>query len=73
MAANNSVKKADEKKSLNKYFRGVKSEFKKVVWPTKKQVLNYSTIVIVVSILFAVLLSVYDKIIMFLLQQFIYR
>lgn len=73
MAAKNSVKKAEEKKSLNKYFRGVKSEFKKVVWPTKKQVLNYSTIVIVVSILFAILLSVYDKVIMFLLQQFIYR
>lgn len=73
MAAKNSVKKAEESKSLNKYFRGVKSEFKKVVWPTKKQVLNYSVIVIVVSILFAILFSVYDKVIIFLLQKFIYR
>ncbi len=73
MAAKNSVKKAEEKKGLNKYFRGVKSEFKKVVWPTKKQVLNYSAIVILVSVLFALLLSVYDKLIIFLLQQFIYR
>ncbi|MBP2026036.1 preprotein translocase subunit SecE [Peptoniphilus stercorisuis] len=73
MAAKDSVKKAEEKKGLNKYFRGVKSEFKKVVWPTKKQVLNYSVIVIVASIIFALLFSVYDKLIIFLLQKFIYR
>lgn len=72
MAAKNKKKNANEK-ARSSYFRGVKSEFKKVVWPTKKQILNYSTIVIVVSILFALLFSVYDKIIIFLLQQFIYR
>lgn len=73
MAAKDSVKKAEEKKSPNKYFKGVKSEFKKVVWPTKKQVLNYSVIVIVASIIFALIFSVYDKLIIFLLQKFIYR
>ena len=67
-AKSNTIKKAEEKKSLKKYFRGVKSEFKKVVWPTKKQVLNYSAIVIVVSILCALLFSLYDKIVIFLLQ-----
>lgn len=67
MATKDSVKKADDK-SLAKYFRGIKSEFKKVVWPTKKQVLNYSTIVIVASIIFALLLSLYDKLVIFVLH-----
>ncbi|MGO1580662.1 MAG: preprotein translocase subunit SecE [Peptoniphilaceae bacterium] len=61
-----------EKKSLGKYFRGVKSEFKKVVWPTKKQLINYSLIVIVAVIVFSLLLALYDKIIVFLLGHFIY-
>lgn len=65
------VQKA-EKKSLGKYFRGVKSEFKKVVWPTKKQLINYSLIVIVAVIVFSLLLALYDKIIVFLLGHFIY-
>ncbi|RVU53982.1 preprotein translocase subunit SecE [Anaerosphaera multitolerans] len=68
MAAKDSVKKAEDKKSISKYFRGVKSEFKKVVWPTKKQVLNYTLIVIVACILFALLLAVFDKIVMFALK-----
>lgn len=61
-----------EKKSLGKYFRGVKSEFKKVVWPTKKQLINYSLIVIVAVIVFSLSLALYDKIIVFLLGHFIY-
>ncbi|EFI41925.1 MULTISPECIES: preprotein translocase subunit SecE [Peptoniphilus] len=67
MAAKDSVKKTEEK-SLSKYFRGVKSEFKKVVWPTKQEVLNYSAIVIVVSILFSLLLALYDKIVLTLFK-----
>ncbi|SHH30912.1 preprotein translocase subunit SecE [Anaerosphaera aminiphila DSM 21120] len=71
MAAKDSVKKAEEKKSFSKYFRGVKSEFKKVVWPTKKQILNYTLIVIVACILFALLLTLFDKLVTFVLS-FIY-
>ncbi len=37
-----------EKKSVLKYFKDARSEFKKVVWPPKKQVIN-NTIVVVVS------------------------
>lgn len=52
-----------DKKSLSKYMRGVKSEFKKVVWPTKKQLANYSGIVILSIILFSIVLSVLDLVI----------
>lgn len=73
MATKDSVKKVEEKGGLGRYFKGVKSEFKKVVWPTPKQILKYSVIVIVVCILVAILLAVYDKIVVFLLSNLIYN
>lgn len=66
--ATKGANKADEKGGLSKYFRGVKSEFKKVVWPSFDTVIKYSIIVIVAVILFALLFTVYDKIIMFLFK-----
>lgn len=67
--ATKGANKADEKSGgLSKYFRGVKSEFKKVVWPSFDTVIKYSIIVIVAVILFALLFTVYDKIIMFLFK-----
>ena len=47
-------------KSVGKWFRGMKSELKKVVWPTWSQVLNNTLVVIVVSLIFAVILGVID-------------
>ena len=32
--------------SIAKWFREAKAEFKKVVWPTRKQVINYTLVVI---------------------------
>lgn len=37
------------KKSIAKYFKDARSEFKKVVWPSRKQVFN-NTVVVIVSI-----------------------
>ena len=34
------VGKTNETRDTSKYLRGVKSEFKKVVWPTKEQVIK---------------------------------
>lgn len=56
--------KQEEKKGLARYFRGVKSEFRKVVWPSKEQVVRYSIIVIVCVIFMALLLSLFDKLVM---------
>lgn len=56
--------KQEEKKGLARYFRGVKSEFRKVVWPSKEQVVRYSMIVIVCVIFMALLLSLFDKLVM---------
>jgi len=51
------VKKADSKKTakaaktkkgnkIAKFFRDLKAEWKKIVWPTKKQVANNTTVVL---------------------------
>ena len=45
---------------LTKWFRGMKSELKKVVWPTRSQVLNNTLVVIVVSAIFAVIIGLID-------------
>ena len=45
---------------LTKWFRGMKSELKKVVWPTWSQVLNNTLVVIVVSVIFAIIIGLID-------------
>lgn len=43
-----------------KYLSDVKSELKKVVWPTKKDTINHSLLVIGISIVVAVFLGALD-------------
>ena len=43
-----------------KSFREMKGEMKKVVWPTKKQVLNNTGVVLVVVIVSSVAISAFD-------------
>ena len=45
---------------LAKWFRGMKSELKKVVWPTWSQVLNNTVVVIVVSVIIAIVIGLID-------------
>lgn len=47
--AKNTAKKPKEKKpnKIIKFVKDLKSEWKKIVWPTKKQVLNNTSVVIV--------------------------
>ncbi|MBQ5340452.1 MAG: preprotein translocase subunit SecE [Oscillospiraceae bacterium] len=52
-------KKADKKKPgffarLGKYFRDAKGEFKKIVWPSRKQVWNNVVVVLVMVVIFAI-------------------
>jgi len=50
MAAKDTTKK---KAGLGEYFKGVKLEMKKVVWPSKKDVVSYTAVVIVTCAIFA--------------------
>lgn len=45
---------------MKDYFKGVGSELKKVVWPTKKETYKYTLVVIAVCAAFALLFWVLD-------------
>lgn len=53
-----------EKKSIfarfTKFFRDQKGEMKKIVWPSKKQVINNTGIVLIAVAIFAVLTGTFD-------------
>ena len=53
------------------YLKEVKIEAKKVNWPTRKEILKYTLIVIGVSIMVAILLGGLDFVFIFLLNKFI--
>ena len=42
-----------EKRSLKEYLKGVRLEMRKVIWPTKKELVNFSVVVIAVCAFFA--------------------
>ena len=60
------VKKTDEKLKffdrVKKWFRDMKSELKKVVWPTPKQTAKNTGIALVVIVVCAVVLWAFDNI-----------
>jgi preprotein translocase subunit SecE len=42
------------------YFKGVKAEMKKVIWPTKKELINYTGVVILISAIVGLVVWVLD-------------
>lgn len=65
---------AKNKKSGNrivKFFKEVKSEMKKVVWPSKKQVIKNTLIVIAAVVLIGVVIWALDLLFSFGLNTFI--
>lgn len=57
------VKTRDESKKSKDFFKGVKAEMKKVIWPTKKELISYTGVVVLVSIAVAIIVGVLDVII----------
>ena len=43
------------------FFKGVKAEFKKIVWPDKHSMFNQSVAVIVVSLILGILIAIIDR------------
>ena len=60
------VKKVDKKlpffKRIGKWFREMKSELKKVVWPTKSQMVNNTVIVLVCTLIVGICIWVFDAV-----------
>jgi len=59
------VKKTDEKagffQRVKKWFRDMKSELKKVVWPTPKQTMKGTAVAIVMIVVCAIVLWAFDS------------
>lgn len=55
-------KKTEKKKpnKVAKWFKDLKSEFKKVVWPSKKTVVDNTSVVLAVVVFSAVLIGLLD-------------
>ena len=52
---------------ISTYFTGALEEVRKVTWPTKKQTINYSIVVVAMSIGVAIFFGVLDKFFNYLL------
>lgn len=50
----------------NGFLKGIKAELKKVVWPTRKQLLNNTVMVILLVLLLGAVVLTFDMIIEFL-------
>lgn len=50
-----------ERRSLKEYFKGVRLEMKKVVWPTKKELGSYTAVVLAACAFFALLFWIIDS------------
>lgn len=53
--------KVNRIEQARKYFRGVYGELKKVHWPTRREVLVYTSVVVVAVIIVAILIWVFDS------------
>jgi len=52
-----------KKSKMTTYFKGVRAEIKKVIWPSKKELINYTGVVIIISALIAFVVWVLDLLI----------
>ncbi|HEC30831.1 MAG TPA: preprotein translocase subunit SecE [Candidatus Yonathbacteria bacterium] len=57
--------------SLISYLKETKGELKHVSWPTRKQTIFFTIIVVVLSIFTAVLLGIFDRIFAVILENII--
>lgn len=67
--SNSNVQQEASEKGLKNYFKGVEAELKKVVWPTKRELVIYTLAVLFVSVFVAVLIYVADAIFAQLFNQ----
>lgn len=57
-----------ERASIREYFRGIKTEVKKVVWPTKKELSAYTVVVILTCTFFALAFWAIDSAVLAMLK-----
>ena len=61
-AAQKAAQKNKKKKESGRFLQGVKTEMKKVIWPTRKQLINYPVMVIVATLVVMAIIAVSDAV-----------
>ena len=56
---------AKKQNKIFKFIKEVKSEMKKVVWPSKKQLVNNTLIVIAAVVIVCIIIAIFDAIFQF--------
>jgi preprotein translocase subunit SecE len=54
MAVQTNTNKVAKSQSIGKYFKNVKAELKKVIWPNKKDLISYTTVVLTTCVVVSV-------------------
>lgn len=54
-----------EKTQKKSWFKGLKAEFKKIIWPDKKSLAKQTAAVVAVSIVLGVIIAIMDMIIQY--------
>ena len=57
--------KTEKKSTVKDFFKGVKTEFKKISWPDKTTLLKQSVVVITISIVLGLLITFMDTVIQY--------
>ena len=57
--------KTEKKSGLKDFFKGIKTEFKKISWPDKTTLLKQSVVVVTISIVLGLLITLMDTIIQY--------
>ncbi|MDD2483849.1 MAG: preprotein translocase subunit SecE [Eubacteriales bacterium] len=59
---------AKKKPNVGDYFRGVRTEIKKVIWPSRKELFSYTAVVVLTCVTFALLFWGFDSAFLALLK-----
>ena len=57
-------------KKIIKYFKGVKKEFARIVWPTKKHLIKYYIATICFIIFFSLFFYLFDTVVALIMELF---
>ena len=58
---------------INAFVKDVRSEFSKIAWPTREDLVNSTSVVLVFSAAFAVFIGIFDLVISFIWGIFLGR
>ncbi len=60
-----------EKVQKKSWFKGLKAEFNKIIWPDKESLAKQSVAVIVITVVLGIVISIFDMIVKYGIEVFI--